>query len=709
MIEFIKSLYDKENDEELYVFNVTHTICVIGMVLVCVIVRLFFDNPIAIYLSFATSVLFLLTMAEANRTRKLKPAIIFMSIVFNFLYMPEMYYMFDRSISVMPVYFLFGLMYSVILLDAKTAIVLGGIETIFYSILLFLFNGTMPTGLEQASTKDIYTSYMAAIVSIIIVGLCAGCTVRFRFMFHQRAQEEAEILKAEAMDAYIAKDMFLINMSHEIRTPMNAIVGTVDLLLDQDVSEHVSDSIYNILNSCNALLSLTDELMDLSKSENGEVSLYVATYDLSDLLMEVVNMMTVRLTESNLDFFVNINNSIPRFLYGDVSKLRQLFVNILNNAVKYTPSGKIILRVDCKPIDTDTIDLIVDVEDTGVGIKKEDMKNLFIRNEFESSVSENENENVDGSGLGLAICAEIINEMNGEITVQSEYRHGSVFTFKVPQRFTSMDTVAFVPDADSFRILVFEKDGDHAEHIRRILDSFNINSDYAWTRQDLERLINVNKYTHIFISNERYEECETVLSNRLIESNIVAFLDIDDNVHVQKATTVLTRPIHALNVASLLKNETNSYVREITRKGGFECPHATILVVDDNFTNLNVASAILSKYGANVITALSGKDCLRLLKDQDVDMIFLDYMMPEMNGIDTLENIRKMPGSRFASMPIIALTANVVSGAREMFLEAGFDDFMAKPISIDKMEKVLRKYLRRDLITAKNPMKEEQV
>ena len=163
---------------------------------------------------------------------------------------------------------------------------------------------------------------------------------------------------------------------------------------------------------------------------------------------------------------------------------------------------------------------------------------------------------------------------------------------------------------------------------------------------------------------------------------------------------MLTRPIHALNIAALLKNETNSYVREVSRKGGFTCPNANILVVDDNYTNLNVASAILEKYGATVLTALSGKDCLRLLKDHDIDMIFLDYMMPEMNGIDTLENIRRMPGSKYVQMPVIALTANVVSGAREMFLEAGFDDFMAKPISIDKMDRVLRKYLRKELIVS---------
>lgn len=700
MIAFLRSLYHKENNDEMYVFNVTHTICIIGMMLLCVVVSVFFSNPNAIYLSFGICVLFLLTMAEANRTLKIKRSILIMAIVFNLVFMPAMFFLFDRNICVIPIYFLFGLMYSAILLDAKTAVILGIVETVNYVLLLFISRNTMTTGLDSPGPKDIYISYVGAMVSLIIVSTCACATIRFRYMFYRKAQENAERLKAEAMDAYIAKDMFLINMSHEIRTPMNAIVGTVDLLLDQDVSEHVSDSVYNILNSCNALLSITDELMDLSKAENGEVELYVSTYDLSDLLMEVINMMTVRLTESNLSFFVDINRNIPRFLYGDAAKLRQLFVNLLNNAVKFTPAGKIIMRVDYRIIDNDSIELIVDIEDTGIGIRKEDMANLFKRPE--EDVESDDLLNLDGSGLGLAICAEIVNEMKGSISVQSEYQAGSIFTFKLPQRFTSMDTVAYVSDPKSFRVLVFEKDDAHALHVRKILDSFDIASDRAFTKQDIERLMNVNNYTHVFVSNERYEECEPVLNNRLVEENIVAFLDIDDNVQISKAVTVLTRPIHTLNIAALLNNVTNTYVRDVSRKGGFTCPRASILVVDDNYTNLNVASAILTKYGANVLTALSGKDCLRLLKDHEVDLIFLDYMMPEMNGIDTLDNIRKMPGSKFAAIPVIALTANVVSGAREMFLEAGFDDFIAKPISIDKMEKVLRKYLRKELIVYKN-------
>ena len=685
----------------MYVFNVTHTICVIGMILINFIVGIYFPQPRAVYLSFAVCVLFLLTMAEVNRTGKIKSRIIVMSLIFNFIFMPMMFFLYNRNICIVPVYFLFGLMYSVIMLDPKTAVIIASIETLLYSVILYLADGRMATGLESRQSDEVIKSFSAAVIAVVIVGICAGAAVRFRFMFYQKVKDEAERMKAEAMDAYVAKDMFLINMSHEIRTPMNAIVGTVDLLLDRDVNEHVSDSIYNILNSCNALLSITDELMDLSRSENGEIELFVSTYDLSDLLMEVINMMTVRLTESNLSFFVEINNKIPRFLYGDASKLRQVFVNLLNNAVKFTESGKIVLRVDYRLMNSDSIELITDVEDTGIGIRKEDMGRLFKRKNDETG---EDGTAVDGTGIGLAICKEIVDEMNGQISVRSEFQNGSVFTFRIPQRFTSMDTVAYVPETGEHRILVFEKDMEYAMHVKKILDDLGISCDVAKNPHDMELLMNINRYSRIFIANERFEECESFLNKRLVEDNIVAFLNIDDNVRIEKATTVLTRPIHALNIAALLKNETNTYVREITRKGGFECPNATILVVDDNYTNLNVASAIISKYNANVITALSGKDCLRLLKEHDVDMIFLDYMMPEMNGIDTLEHIRRIPGSKYVALPVIALTANVVSGAREMFLEAGFDDFLAKPISIDKMEKVIRKYLPKELIVPKNPV-----
>ncbi len=698
MKDFISNLYNKENNEELYVFNVTHTFCIIGALLLCGVVRFVFKDIRAMYLTFGILAFYILTMVEGNRTLKLRRSIILMSVGLNFIYMPLMYYLSGMDMSVMPIYFMFGIMYSVLQIKPKYAAILGTVEIVFYSILLTFGRSSALYNDNVVTSSGIY--YSGTIIALITVGVFTGCILRFRFIFYDLANAAAEKLESEAMDAYIAKDMFLINTSHEIRTPMNAIVGNVDLLLDQDVSEKVSEDVYNILNSCNALLSITDELMDLSRSETGEVDLFVSTYDLSELLMEVINMMTVRLTESNIGFFVDINSNIPKFLYGDSSKIRQLFVNLLNNAVKFTPKGRISMRVDYRPVSHETIELIVDIEDTGIGIMKEEIGSLFKRSGNKDTGNKAD---AAGSGLGLSICADIVNEMDGEISVKSEYRSGSVFTFKIPQRFTSMDTIAYIPESDRIRILVFEKDEEYSGHMMKVLASLNLAADIARNEQDLERLMNVGRYDYVFVANERDRECRNVFANRLISEKIVALCNISDNVLIPEASTVLTRPVHILNIAALVRNETNSYVRDITQKGGFECPAATLLVVDDNYTNLNVASAILEKYNANVLTALSGMDCLRIIGEQDVDMVFLDYMMPEMNGIDTLEKIRQIPGSRIASMPVIALTANVVGGAREMFLEAGFDDFMAKPVSIDKMEKMLRKYLRRDLIVPKNP------
>lgn len=701
MIKWIKGLYEGEQlSSEMKIFNIVHLICVLGMILVTFLVGFFVPNQKGIYLTFSICVLFFITMLEANRHGDIKRSIIFMSLVFNLIYMPAVFFMYAKFVCVIPVYFLVGLIYSILLLDIKTGIILASIETVYYMAILIFGYRHIITQIEGIAPSEIYIRYIGAMIGTVIVGTIAGVAVRFRYIFFQKEYEKAEKLKTEAMEAYVAKDIFLINMSHEIRTPMNAIVGTIDLLLDQGVNERVSDGVYNILNSCNALLSITDELMDLSKSESGQLDLFVSSYDLNELLMEIINMMTVRLTESNLNFYVDINKNIPKNLRGDSSKIRQLFVNLLNNAIKYTKSGKIILRVDYRVVEADIIELIVDVEDTGEGIRKEDIGKLFKRNEIVHSDDEHVSQ-TEGTGLGLAICSEIVSEMGGTISVESEYQVGSIFTFKLPQQFTSLEAVAFVPNADQISILVYEHDGEHAEYCRRLLDGLGVRCDIAKNAMDFERMLSVNEYNFVFIANENSEECNAFLNGRLNAEKIIAFVNIDDNLHIDKAATVLNRPVNVITIEALLKNENNNYVRDIVGKGGFVCPHATILVVDDNHTNLSVASAILQRYSANVITAISGKECLRIIRENDVDMIFLDYMMPEMNGIDTLECIRALPGSRYSSMPVVALTANVISGAREMFLEAGFDDFMSKPISIDKMEKVLKKYLHKDLIVSK--------
>lgn len=690
MRDYIRSLYDKENNEELYVFNVTHTACIILMLVMCGTSIIFYSNITALYLTFGTLSLFILTMVTGNRTGAVTGSVIFMSVILNFLYLPFMYRLYDWRPNIIPVYFIFGIMYSVLHLPPKSAALLGGIETAIYYMLIHFFEKTNVVQANNLSPREAYVYYSGAVIAVAAAGVCAGVIMSLRLGVYERARETAAGLNEEAMDAYVARDMFLINMSHEIRTPMNAIVGNVNLILDEDISPRVSENAYNILNSCNALLSVTDELMDLSRADDGDVPLRESSYDLAELLLEVINMVSVRLAESDIGFFVDINKNIPRFLYGDASKLRQLFVNLLNNAVKFTESGKITMGVDFGHTDGELIELMVDIEDTGKGIRQEDIGDLFDHPADE--------EGYDVTGLGLYICADIVRQMKGDISASSEYMKGSSFTFKVPQRITSMDTIAYIADAGNIFALVFEKNDEYTAHFKKIFDSLEISADYATKPHELQRLAGINEYDYIFISNERYEECEDILNGLIPGGRVVVLLDNEDIVHISRAQAVLARPVNVMSIAALIRGETNPYVRDISRRGSFRCPAATLLVVDDNYTNLNVAGAMLSKYGASVLTAASGMDCLAILNSRSVDMVFLDYMMPEMDGIDTLQRIRQIPGSGIAAMPVIALTANVVSGAREMFLEAGFDDFIPKPISTDRLEKVLRKYLRRDLI-----------
>lgn len=696
MQEFIESFRNSEQlDDDMRIFNNVHIICVIGMLIMSFVVRLFIADNRAVYMTACICVLFLLTFVEGNRTGNKKIHIIIMSIIFNMVYMPAIYLLFGRNICAIPLYFVFGIIYSILLLDIKSGLIVSAIESILYVCVLVYSYINFPISTQNLTERELWIRYGATMVAIVIAGATSGAAVRFRYLYYEKERNKSERLKAEALEAYVTKDIFLINMSHEIRTPMNAIVGAVNLLLDREVDEHISDNVYNILNSCNALLAITDELMDLSQSESGDIELYLYTYDLSEFLMEIINMTTVRLTESNLEFYVDINKNIPRSLYGDSSKLRQVFVNILNNAIKFTQSGKIILRVDYKPMDENSVELIVDVEDTGEGIRKEDIGNVFNR-----YMTKDDSQNAS-TGLGLSVCKDIVDKMNGNISVKSEYKVGSVFTFKVPQKNSSNTPIAAI-DSEDYYVLIFEKNESYAEYAYRIFESLEVKFDVAKSRSDLERLMSVNRYTHVLLANEHSDLCNEFLNNRLNSERIVALIDFNDNVNINKATALINRPMNIINVLSLLKNENNSYVRDIMKKGGFVCPHVVFLVVDDNTTNLNVASSILKKYDATVLTAISGKDCLRVLRESDVDMIFLDYMMPEMNGIDTLENIRKIPGSKYSAMPVVALTANVVSGAKEMFLEAGFDDFLAKPIDIDKMERIIRKYLPKELIVQKN-------
>lgn len=682
---------------EVRVFNTNHVIINSGLILTIFLSLIFMPQTRAALVLIGTLALGIITLFEANRTGRFTSCSVVMSIVLNFILLPCIYFCYDSLVCCIPVYCILGIVYTILLIHGRLGFFLVAGEVIWHLCMFWYGYGHFGLNVGVNSLKDC----IAVVIGIVFAGLFAGLEIKYKLTLFKQEQKNAETAHLEAMDAYIAKDMFLINMSHEIRTPMNAILGTTELLLDYDINEHVRDNVYSILNSCNALLTITDDMLDLTKNETGNIKIFNTEYDITEVLSDIVNMMSVRLMESEVEFFVDIDMDIPYLLYGDGARLRQVFINLLNNAVKYTKFGSIILRVTYERIGEDKILLKADVADTGIGIKEENLSQLFSSYQrLEEGAAENRK--IEGTGLGLAISQEIVERMGGKITAQSKYRVGSTFSFDVPQTLMADIPIVHLENISQPSILVFEENETFQTVLTDIFQRMGYHAQYAQNKVMFENLLVEGKYTHIFIAQNRYEEVHKILNKQLTSECLAVISNVNQMPTIDKFGCILIRPLHCINVAAVFSNEKNKAVREVIKKGGFVCPDAHILVVDDNITNLNVVSGLLKKYEANVIMANSGAECLNVVATEPVDLIFLDYMMPEMDGIDTLMKIKEMDREEIKNIRVIALTANVVSGAREMFMEAGFDDYISKPIETDRMERALRIHLPKNLVVGRN-------
>lgn len=440
--------------------------------------------------------------------------------------------------------------------------------------------------------------HIDSVFALIAVSVLIGTLIKFQSRVFEKERQKVEEQKEELRQLADSKSVFFANMSHEIRTPINTIIGLNEMILREEISDEVAENAINIQQASKMLLALINDILDMSKIDSGKMEIVPVQYETGALFSDLVNIIWVRAHEKGLELKINIAPELPSMLYGDEIRIKQILLNLLSNAVKYTPEGSVTLEAKSELVDADTVRMRISIEDTGIGIRKEEVKELF---HAYRRVDKEKNRVVEGTGLGLKIAQQLLELMGGTITVDSTYMKGSVFTIVFDQKIVNAKPVG-----------------------------------------KLDFLVKKNH-----LSRERYHQ-------------------------------------------------------------RFEAPEGRVLIVDDNEMNLMVATKLLRGTKVQVDVAKSGAEALVMTRNKSYHAIFMDHVMPDMDGEQTLKRIRKQSNGLCNDVPVVALTANAMSGADETYRRMGFEGYLAKPINAALFEATLLKYIPPELVTFRMEEEEEE-
>ena len=494
----------------------------------------------------------------------------------------------------------------------------------------------------------------------------------------------------------MSKSTFLARMSHEIRTPMNAIVGMNELMMREQLPAAAREQAVSIRQASANLLAIINDILDFSKIESGHMEIVEAPYLFSSMINDVIGIIRMRLNDKPVLFVANIDSRIPNQLTGDEIRFEQILLNVLSNAVKYTNEGSISLHIKSEMTGDHSVLLTVEVADQGIGIKEKDLDLIF--GDF-TQVDQKKNKYVQGTGLGLAITRSLCRAMGGDITVSSRYGEGSIFTLTLPQRFEEYVRFAEVEEPRLKSVLVYESRTVYEESILRTIEDLGVQCAAVASHSMFLEALRSGSYTHVFVSSFLYDSAKRILE-RLNRNVILVLLTEYGEGAAESGVYSVAMPVHAISVANLLNGRYGStdYNENDDRHARFTAPEARVLIVDDVNTNLVVTEGLLSPFAMQIDCAVSGAEAIGLVRRYHYDLVLMDHMMPEMDGIEATLKIREMGAEDeyYRRLPIVALTANAVVGVREMFLQNGMDDFLAKPIETTKLYAVVEKWIPRE-------------
>ncbi len=567
-------------DRSFILFSAT-VLCALFAAVPC---GLIMQEPLSATLStLAGALFFAIYVSIAFKKNKIERARTVISIVLVVIFLPVMFFTNGGVSGGAPVWMILACLYVVMTLDGKMQMYMSLLNVVIL-IICWVVGYFFPSLVTEYSRGGNYFDTLAAIiivsnVSVILIGFQTRMYVKENELAREKTKELEELNRSQSR--------FFSSMSHEIRTPINTVLGLNEIILRQeDASDEIKKDARNIQGAGKMLLALINDILDVSKIEAGKMDIVPVAYDVSSLLSEIVNMIWLKAEEKGLEFKVDVDPNVPQTLFGDEVRIKQILINLLNNAVKYTMEGSVTLHMECQREGDSAVMLSIVIEDTGMGIKPEALPHLF---DTFKRVDEEKNRYIEGTGLGLSIVKQLVELMDGEITVNSVYTQGSTFAVTLRQGIASDKAI-----------------GD----------------------------LNI--------------------------SNAGGFAGSDRFEHM------------------------------------FKAPDASVLIVDDNEMNLEVERKLLDGTELTVELARSGAEALSMTLKKRYDIIFMDHLMPEMDGIECFGKIRKQEGGLNRQIPIIVLTANAGGENIELYNNTGFDGYLVKPVSGKQLEEMVISHLPED-------------